>query len=128
MRFRLLIHSDNLLGKPFCPLFLAPRARNLVGNKAVEYNSGRDMDAVLSAEFDWYQRVGLSQLCLCLNWEDSLVYFRSSVTAIPPLGLDFNVRMSRIAPFLSLPMTEAAREASFSLIWMGVRVEVGISK
>lgn len=43
---------SDLLGKPFCPLFLAPRARNLVRDKAVEYYSGRNMDAVLSAELD----------------------------------------------------------------------------
>ena len=56
------------------------------------------------------------------------MYFKSSVTAVPPFGEDFRLRLLAKSPFRSSPMTEAASAASFSRIWRGVRVEVGMSK
>ena len=47
------VYLDNLLRKPLRPLFLAPRAGDLVRDQAVEDDCRRDVDAVLPAKLDY---------------------------------------------------------------------------
>ena len=67
------------------PFFLAPGTGNLVGDQAVPENGGRDVNTILPGEFDWsfFVRHNLQDQLFLIN---VLVYFRSSVTATPPLG------------------------------------------
>ena len=60
--------------------------------------------------------------------EHILLYLRSSVTATPPFGDPFNFNSSLNLSTASGGIISAANLARFSRIWIGVRLEVGMSK
>lgn len=56
------------------------------------------------------------------------MYFRSLVTALPPLGVPSGVSISIMVAARSAPIMGSARLANFARISLGVRLYVGISK
>lgn len=119
--------SSHLLREELRPFLLAPRAGDLTGNETIPEDGRRDVDTILSGEFDCMRNdsacITRDMASFCL-----LVYLKSLVTSTPPFADDLSVRASLNAPTWLSPMTPVAISASFARMSRGVMVEVGISK
>lgn len=122
------ISDSDLLLEELLPFLLAPRARDLVRHETVPEHGRRNVDAVLPRELDCGVCAVHSATAPGHLARYVLVYFKSSVTAFPPFGVDLSARWSWNAATLSCPIESPTSLASFSRIWSGVRVDVGMSK
>lgn len=115
----------NSLSKELHPLSFFPRTGNFICNYAVPQNCRGYVDPVLPRELDYTQFI---RILLFSVGKNLLVYLSSSVTDTPPLGVLFNFKRSLNVSTLS-PETpvSANNKASRSRIWIGDRVEVGMS-